>query len=336
MPEQPYWQIEMRTTFRILREVARGGMGAVYEAHQLGAEGFRKRVALKIILQELTDDPEFVDMFIAEAKLVADLVHENIVQIYQLGSAAGRYYMSQEFIDGVNLGDFVQRHHERGLAIPVELCAFILSRVCRALEYAHTRRDPEGKLLGIVHRDVSPGNVMITTGGVVKLTDFGIAKARTLARDFEGQLLLGKARYMSPEQARFQSTDQRSDVFSAGILLYELLSDAPLFAGEDTLVTLEQVVDRPIPPLAEVAPRPVPDALQAVVDRALQREREARYPSAGRMGLDLERFMYSDRFGPTNLSLHRYMKRLFPERVVDRIDPSVPDPYFERLEAGGA
>lgn len=328
--ETPYWQITSETTFRIAREIARGGMGVVYDALQLGTEGFEKRVALKVILQELTDDSEFVTMFIDEAKLVADLVHENIVQIYQLGEASGLYFMSLEYIDGVTLEEFLLRHETLGRRVPVEISAFIIARVCRALEYAHTKLDNDGKLLRIVHRDVSPCNVMLTYGGVAKLTDFGIAKARSLTQDFEGELLLGKVRYMSPEQAKFQVTDQRSDIFTAGILLYELLSQTALFEGEDTIVLLDKVIEVHAPPVRDLK-SDVPKELARIVGKALQREVEDRYQTAGSMGFDLENFMYRDRFGPTNLSLHRYMKTLFPDRVKALIDPTVPDPYFERL-----
>jgi eukaryotic-like serine/threonine-protein kinase len=329
-------QIRDENRYEILREIARGGMGIVYEAVQQGVKGFEKRVALKVIHGELTTDREFVDMFIGEAKLVADLVHENIVQIYQLGAVpGGGYYMSLEFIDGVTLEDLVLRAVELEQRIPIELCAFITSRVCRALEYAHTKTDADGNLLGIVHRDVSPGNIMCTYGGVVKLTDFGIAKARHLTRDQEGEVLLGKARYMSPEQAQFKTTDRRSDIFTAGIILYELLTGEALFDGQDTIVTLESVVSRELEPLVDVAPD-LPKDLCDIVDRALQRDPRLRYQTAGAMGFDLERFMYSNRFGPTNISLHRYLKELWPGQVFDLIDPSVPDPYYERLKAGKA
>lgn len=317
--------------YRLVRELARGGMGVVYEALQLGAAGFEKRVALKVIRPEVTERDELLEMFRGEARLVADLVHENIVQIYHLGRIGpGLLYMSMELIDGVSLEDFVLRHQEQERTLPLELALFVVSRVCRALEYAHGRVDRDGRPLGIVHRDVSPGNVLMTWGGSVKLTDFGVAKARHVMRDLEGELLLGKARYMSPEQARFEPTDRRSDVFAAGIVLHELLSGQPLFAGADTLVSLDQVLTREVPPLAEVAPH-VPPEVSAIVTRALQRAPDCRFPTAGRMGLELEQFMYGDRFGPTNISLHRYLRRLYPLTAPALIDPGVPDPWSERM-----
>jgi serine/threonine-protein kinase len=329
--DERFQEIVDRNKFRIVREIAKGGMGAVYEAMQLGAEGFEKRVALKIILEELTNDKEFVEMFIGEAKLVADLIHENIVQMYQLGRIDSMYYMSLEYIDGITLEDFVFKHQQQKRTVPLELAIFIISRTCRALEYAHTKLGADGKPLGIVHRDVSPGNVMMTFGGVVKITDFGIAKAKNLMSDQEGEVLLGKVRYMSPEQAKFQTTDGRSDVFALGIILYELVSGEPLFDEGDTLVTLEHVVSREIRPIRQVNPH-VPEEVAKVIDRALMRDVQARYQTAGRMGFDLERYMYSNRFGPTNISLHRYLRSLYPE-VPNHVDPTVPDPYFERLVA---
>ena len=318
--------------YRLVREVARGGMGVVYEALQLGAAGFEKRVALKVLAPEVTRHEEFVAMFQGEARLVADLVHENIVQIYHLGRIGPQQllYMSLEYIHGVTLEDFLLRHQELEREVPPELSLFILSRVCRALEYAHGRLDSDGRPLGIVHRDVSPGNVLMTFGGVVKLTDFGVAKARHVMLDLEGQMLLGKARYMSPEQANFLETDRRSDVFAAGIVLWELLSGEPLFDSADTILTLERVTSREIRPLREVAPH-LPEEVCAIVDRALSRDRAARYETAGRMGLDLEQCLYRDRFGPTNTSLQRWLRELFP--CSSPAPAAIPDPWFERLEA---
>src|SRR5215210_6620188 len=167
--------IEENHRYTMVRRLAEGGMGAVYEAKQYGTEGFQKTVAIKTILESFSTNPEFVRLFIGEAKLVADLVHENIVQVYHLGKAGNIYYIALEFVEGINLEQFMDYHIDRGILVPVELGAFIISRVCRGLEYAHNKRGRDGLPLNIVHRDVSPKNVMLNYEGVVKLTDFGIA-----------------------------------------------------------------------------------------------------------------------------------------------------------------
>ena len=305
-------QIAVLNKYEIVRPIAKGGMGVVYEAIQHGVEGFRKTVAIKVILEEYSKDPEFVEMFIGEAKLVADLVHQNIVQIYQLGKMADYYYIVMEYINGVNLKEFMEQHQKQGKKVPVDLAAFIVSRVCRGLEYAHNKKDRRGRPLQVVHRDISPANIMLSFEGVVKITDFGIAKAANLMRDREGEILMGKLRYMSPEQARYQKTDARSDLFSLGVVLYELLSGKPLFEEGDTKTTIDQILHREIPPIGELNPE-VPKELARIVHRALERDVEKRYQSAGEMGYELEHYMYHNRFGPTNVTLEKYLKQLFSD-----------------------
>lgn len=300
------------TRLKLVRRIAEGGMGAIYEAKQMGTEGFEKTMAVKTILQNYTQDPEFTEMFIGEAKLVADLIHENIVQVYQLGKVGSMYYIAMEFVNGVDLGAFLDRHNELGIELPVEIAAFIVSRVCRGLEYAHSKTDREGLPLGVVHRDISPGNIMMTWGGVVKITDFGIAKAHNLMKNREGELLLGKVQYMSPEQAAFKQTDGRSDIFSLGIVMYEVLSGRPLFAGESTVTTLRDISAKTIDPIRVVNPG-VPPEVEKILSRALERDLDKRYQTAGEMGYDLEYYMYHDRFGPTNVTLERYLARLVPK-----------------------
>src|SRR5690242_7543368 len=198
-------------------------MGIVYEAEQLGARGFVKRVAMKVIRQNYANQKMFIENFIGEAKLVADLIHTNIVQTYHLGEARGLYFIAMELIRGVNLEQFSQQLVDKQRPLPPELAVFIASRVARGLAYAHSKTDESGKTLGIVHRDVSSKNIMIAFAGDVKLTDFGIAKARGFLQDNEGEVVAGKADFMSPEQADFQITDKRSDLFSAGVVLAHLL-----------------------------------------------------------------------------------------------------------------
>lgn len=304
--------IEDTNTFRLVNKIAEGGMGAVYEAIQVGAEGFEKRMAIKTILEDFSTNDEFVEMFIGEAKLVADLIHQHIVQIYQLGRVNKQCYMAMEFIEGVNLEQFIDRHHQYKKRCPTELCVYIASRIARALEYAHKKRNLEGELLGVVHRDVSPKNIMISSDGVCKLTDFGIAKARNLMKDKEGDVLMGKVQYMSPEQAAFEQTDGRSDIFSLGICLYELIAGRNIFSDEDTLVCLENIQKKPIPPISHYNPN-VDDDLQKVLDKMLERDKSKRYQDAGEAATDLEFYIYKGGYGPTFNDMGDYLVRLFPE-----------------------
>ena len=306
-------EVEGVARFTLVRKVAEGGMGAVYEAILHGPEGFEKVVAIKSIRESLTSDPAFVQLFVGEAKLVADLVHQNIVQLYQLGQSDGTWFMALEYVDGVNLFEFEKRHAERGTRVPVDLCVYIASRVARALEYAHEKRDRHGHPLGVVHRDISPRNVMLSRDGFVKLADFGIAKARNLMKDEEGEVILGKARYMSPEQATYETTDPRSDLFSLGIVTYELLLGQNPFLADTTEAILEAVTRRAIPSPRTIDPS-VPEEVDRVLVKALERDRAKRYPDAGTMAYDLEHFIYHDRFGPTVVTLEKHLAELFPER----------------------
>jgi serine/threonine-protein kinase len=231
-----------------------------------------------------------------------------------------------EYIDGANLQEFMNRHEELGRNCPVEIATFIISRVCRGLEYAHRKRDAQGNFLGVVHRDVSPKNIMISTEGNVKLTDFGIAKARRLMKDQEGEVLMGKAQYMSPEQAQFLQTDKRSDIFSLGVVMYELLTGKQLFGSDKTTVILDNVVNMQIPPPRQISPD-IPEEVERILMKALQRDLDKRYQDAGHMGYDLEYFMYRDRYGPTNITLEKYMSHLFPE-LFTHVEPREPGDRF--------
>jgi serine/threonine-protein kinase len=306
-------------TYLMVRRLAEGGMGAVYEATQFGAEGFQKTVAVKTILESYTTNPEFVRLFIGEAKLVADLVHENIVQVYHLGKIDNTYYIALEFVEGINLEQFIQDHKARKLALPIELGAFIISRVCRGLEYAHNKRGRDGQNLGIVHRDVSPKNIMINYEGVVKLTDFGIAKARVVMEQQEGEVLMGKVEYMSPEQARYEPTDRRSDLFSLGIVMYELLTGYHIFELEDIYQTLENVKLKRVPHPREFRPE-LPDMLCEILMRSLERDLSRRYQTAGEMGVALEYYMYHKGYGPTIVTLGNYLKKFLLGETSDALD----------------
>ena len=295
-------------TYEIIREIASGGMGAVYEAYQLGAHGFRKRMAIKRILSTFTSSSDFIEMFIGEAKLVANLIHQNIVQLYHLGKVSDCYYMAMEYVDGITLHDFVQKHRIQKRHIPYEISAFIVSRVARALNYAHTKTDSNGTPLNLVHRDCTPKNIMIDTRGYVKLTDFGVAKAEHYLHSHEGEVLVGKVAYMSPEQAAFEVTDGRSDIFSLGISLWEMLTGTNCFQDADTEICLEMVKKAKINKPSLYVQR-LPKALENLTMKALIRDKDKRYATAAQFCYDLEKYLYHDRFGITNKTLELYLKR---------------------------
>jgi len=306
--------IESVNKIRFVKKLAKGGMGTVYEAVQYGAEGFQKTMAVKTLLEDCVHDSEFLTMFIGEAKLVADLVHDNIAQVYQLGKYKNSFYIAMEYIHGVNLKEFHDRHIYKNIPIPEELACFIISRICRALAYAHNKRDSKGRCLGVVHRDVSPKNIMISFEGVVKLTDFGIAKARDFMWTQEGEVLYGKVPYMSPEQAAFQETDLRSDIFLLGICLYELLSGKLLYGDAQTMEILQRITQEDCPNIRTLCPNINPK-LENIVNKALKKDRRERYQTAQDMCSDLEHYMYDGGYGPTNQVLERYVKTLFPEKI---------------------
>ncbi len=295
--------------YKIVRTIAEGGMGVVYEAAQHGAGQFSKTVAVKLIREEYSTIPEFQNNFIGEARLVADLIHTNIVQTYHLGMIGGQYFMVMEYVNGVNLEQMIERHAALNRVIPVDLAAFIVSRIARGLAYAHAKHDREGRLLGIVHRDIGPKNIMIAYEGDVKLTDFGIAKALDLMYNEEGQVIAGKDEYLSPEQASYAVTDARADLFPLGIVLAELLLGRNIFRSQDRLESRQNILSLPIPKFATLRPE-IDPKLEAIIQKALQRDRNDRYQSANEMLTALEVYLYSDGYGPTNEKLGAYLREL--------------------------
>ena len=306
--------IQNEFRYDIVRKIFEGGMGIVYEAEQHGAREFIKRIAIKVIRQNYADQKQFIDNFIGEAKLVADLIHTNIVQTYHLGETRGIFFIAMELIRGVNLEQFAQQLTDKRRVLPKELAVFVVSRVARGLAYAHAKTDKDGKPLGIVHRDVSFKNIMIAFEGDVKLTDFGIAKAKGFLVDNEGEVVAGKADYMSPEQANFQITDKRSDLFSAGVVLAHLLLGKNIFKGQTPDESRQRMISMPVPDFRPLDER-VDDRLNEVLQRALAREVGKRYASGEELLYDLEHYIYHSGYGPTNETLGKYIRDLFGPAV---------------------
>jgi len=292
----------------LISTIAEGGMGVVYEALQHGTGDFRKVVALKLIREEYSAIEEFKGNFMGEAKLVADLIHTNIVQTYHLGEMSGQYYMTMEFINGINLAQFLQMHIEKEVYMPVDLAVFIVSRICRGLSYAHQKCGRDGRLLGIVHRDVGPRNIMIAREGDVKLTDFGIAKALDLMYNEEGHTVVGKDAYLSPEQARREITDARADLFACGIVLAELLLLYNIFESEEeeASATRENIRSLETPDFKEYR-EDIDERLNQILLKSLAKDRDERFQTAAEMLEELEKYIYSDGYGPTNEKLATYL-----------------------------
>lgn len=284
----------------------------VYEAVQRGIGGFRKKVAIKLIREEYSAIDEFRNNFIGEAKLVADLIHTNIVQTYHLGKTGEQYFMTMEYVSGCNLEEFLERHIETDQYIPADLAVFIASRICRGLAYAHRKKDAQDRLLGIVHRDVNPKNIMIAMEGDVKLTDFGIAKALDLMYNQEGEVIAGKDEYLSPEQARCEVTDHRADLFCCGIVMSELMLGYNIFETPQPEKTIENILEMPLPNFSDIRPD-IDDRLNLIMHTALRRPRDERYQSAEEMLTELESFIYGEGYGPTNEKLAAYIYDVFSQ-----------------------
>ena len=303
--------------YLLVHQLGLGGMAELFLAKQSGLKGFEKLLAIKKILPHLTQDPEFVSMFVNEAKLAALLTHQHIVQIFDLGHVDGAYYIAMEYVMGKDVRSLVGKIRAQGGRLPVDDALLIVSQVASGLDYAHRKKDLSGRDLNIVHRDVSPQNILVSYEGEVKLVDFGIAKAAGTGQETRTGILKGKLAYMSPEQAGGRSIDRRSDVFSLGIVLYELLTGRRLFKGDSDLSTLEQVRTAQIEPPRRFDPT-IPEALEAVVLKALAREPEQRYHTASEFQAALERIMTDRGQGFSSLHLAQYLGTVFGDEM--RVD----------------
>jgi serine/threonine-protein kinase len=302
--------LEYAGAFRLVRKIAQGGMATVYEAEHLGPAGFAKKIALKVIHPHYAREQTWLQLFIDEAKLSANLVHGNIVQIYQLGEVDGQYYMSMEFIKGPTLRMVIERHRELGTPIPEVQAVYIASRVCRALDFAHNFVGPDGHRLDIVHRDVSPGNVMVTWDGHIKLADFGIAKARTSIDPASDGIRIGKKHYMSPEQLTGLAVDGRSDVFSLGLVLYELLALERLFREDITAKALAEIAVDPLPSIRDLVTN-LDEDLERIILAALERD-PTRRPTAALLGQALDQWVFAQQEVASPDKLEAHLAQLLP------------------------
>ena len=298
------------TEYKILRLLGEGGMGAVYKSKMLGVNGFEKTVAIKTLLDRYTNDPTFVNRFIEEAKLVANLIHENIVQIYQLDKCRAGYYFVLEFVDGVSLHELMEFHKLAKLVMPVNLAVFIAARIARGLAYAHSRTDAEGKSLNIVHCDVCNHNIMINTEGVPKIMDFGIARAVT-REAVHG--ISGKLGFMAPEQAvKGADIACTADIYSLGVVLFYLLSGGQLTRKLDGDMSNMLMEIRSNYIAWELLPPDIDDDLMAILKKMLGKNPAERYADTNQLARDLEYYIYKDGYGPTIVTLAAYIREVMP------------------------
>ncbi len=296
--------------YRIIEKLDAGGMAEVFLGEAEALKGFKRRVAIKRILPHLTKNRRFVQMFLDEARLSLQLQHANIVTVYDIGKADNTFFIVMEYVDGTNLKKVMAHMNRKGRLVPMEQAVFIIREVCEGLAYAHDQRDPTtGRPLGIVHRDVSPPNILLSLRGEVKLVDFGLAKATTQLETTDPGVVKGKFSYLSPEAASGLEVDRRADIFAAGIILWELLTGRRLFYGENDYQTVELVREANIPPMAVANPN-VPRELEDILLKALARDPEDRYQTASEFAEALTRFLFSRGLAVTRNDVARLVKEV--------------------------
>ena len=282
---------EPQQRYRVIEKLESGGMAEVFRAESEGLQGFKKQVAIKRVLPHLSEKKKFISMFLDEARLSAHLTHSNCVQVFDIGVGDNAYFIVMEFVDGANLKSIVESLRKQGKDFPVAYAAFIALEICKGLSYAHELRDPSGQDLHIVHRDMSPPNVLITKYGEIKIVDFGLAKANSQLERSEPGIIKGKFSYLSPEAAMGQDVDARTDIFAVGIILWELLTAQRLFMGDTDFQTVKKVQQAQIPSASAINPS-VPADLERILAKSLTRDPEARYRTARELGQDLSKFMF--------------------------------------------
>jgi len=279
--------------YRITERIAAGGMAEVFKGVAESLQGFRKNVAIKRVLPALTKNQKFITMFLDEARLSLFLQHANIVQVFDIGHADDTYFIVMEFVDGVDLKAIMEWRRRVGRRLTIGQTIYMIMEVCKGLAYAHDLVHPEtGERLGIVHRDVSPANVLISKNGEIKLADFGLAKAASQVESTDPGVVKGKMSYLSPEAARGENVDQRADIFSVGILLYEMLTSKRLFYGDTDYQTVELVRNAKIPPIATQNPEVEPE-FEEICRKALARRTEDRFQTATDLQDALAHYLFS-------------------------------------------
>lgn len=299
--------------FEVGAKIGGGGMATIYLGRRTRGNGTEQVVALKVIRDELANDPQFAAMFVDEAKILARLKHPNVIRTLEYGITGHHRYIAMELLSGRTFADVWDLLVHRGERVPVELAAWICARVAEGLHSAHELVDAKGTALGVIHRDVNPSNVFLTHAGDVKLIDFGLAKARMRVSRSQDGIVKGKIPYLAPEQAQGRPIDRRTDVYALGATLWEAATMKRLFKRETDVATLKAIRDAHVPDVRELVPG-FPDALWAIIDKALQREADARFASADAMRAALDEFVkdFTKDSGTMKEQLAQLVSELFP------------------------
>ena len=311
----------------LIDKLAVGGMAEIYKAKTYGVDGFEKVLCIKKILAHAAADRDFITMLTDEAKLTVYLSHANIVQVYDLGKVGDDYFIAMEFINGINLRDIMYTCREIQTRVPPEIAVYIISEICKGLDYAHRKTNERNEPLNIVHRDISPQNILISYEGEVKIVDFGIAKAAMNISHTMAGILKGKIAYMSPEQAMGQVVDNRTDIFSTGILLYETLTGTKLFTGDSQFEVLKKIRMSDIK--AETLPDSIPELLKPILAKALASDINERYQTAGDFQIDLTKYLYTSHSDFSPRKLAAFIKKIFSDTLSETKEKSAREEAYE-------
>jgi eukaryotic-like serine/threonine-protein kinase len=313
--------------YRVIDRLEAGGMAEVFRGEALSVQGFKKQVAIKRVLPHLAQNKSFIRMFIDEARLGARLNHANIVTVFDIGAADNTYFIVMEFVDGANLKTVLETLKKQGRKPSVKEVLYIGMEICKGLSHAHGLTDEQGKLLNIVHRDISPPNILMTRGGEVKVTDFGLAKATTQLEKTDPGVVKGKFSYLSPEAAMGQEVDLRTDVFAVGILMWEAMAGRRLFLGDSDYETVKRVQRAEVPSLRTLHDE-VDEELDALLMKTMAREREERYQTAQELGDAIADYLFRHRLKVTSYDIARMMQSVVATRTDEKrrkMDSSIID-----------
>jgi serine/threonine-protein kinase len=321
-----------QSSYRVTERLESGGMAEVFRGEATSVAGFKKQVAIKRVLPHLASNEKFIRMFLDEARLSARLSHANIVQVFDIGRVENTYFIVMEFIDGVNLKHLVENLRNKRVAFPTALACHIAIKVCEGLQYAHHLHDPDGQDLHVVHRDISPPNVLISRQGEVKIVDFGLAKAAHSVEKTEPGVVKGKFSYLAPETAMGQEADAQADIFAVGIMLWEMLAGRKLFQGETDYQTVKMVQQAVVPPLRNFNPS-VPAELENILAIALAKDKKVRYADAAAFSDELLNFIFGNKMRVGAQDLARVVNEVVAERkgtaTLTRKDGSVIDQLIQ-------